>query len=183
MRIAKSNARAALALTRRANPASARPGNQHARVGAGEREEFGVIRAGLHHLRRGHDVVPLASQDFREIQMKHLVEKEAHGRGLSSRSGRENVGVLECRARVEKRRLNVFTSQTRIAAQQIVPCFAGGDLFEEHLHRDARAANDRLAIANTGIEFDALDGLVHWKRDNTDAGKMRLGKFPAGRTL
>ena len=162
MRIAKPNAPAALALTSRANPANARPredhemiaqlfiarggekgrekrrgflgrrrlgfhadhasvlaerqhrpvaeiaiaGEQHARVGAREREEFGVIRARLHHVSRGDDVVPLVSQDFREIQMKHLVEKDAHGLRRLRRGWRENVGVLDCRARVEKRRLD-----------------------------------------------------------------------------
>ena len=157
-------------------------GDQHARVGAGEREEFSVIRAGLHHLRRGNDIVPLVSQYLCEIQMKHLVEKDAHGMDRLRCGGRENFGVLDCRARVKERRLNVIAGQPRIPAQQILPRFASGDLFEEHLHRDARAANDRLAIANTGIEFDALDGLFHFQRDNTDAGKMRLGNFRPGTT-
>jgi len=135
--------------------------NQHTRVSAREREDFGVIRAGFHHFGRGDDVVPFASQDFREIQMKHLVEKEAHGLGRSGRGGRENVGVLDGRAGVEQRGLNILPREPRIAAEQVVPGFARRHLLHEQLHGNTRAANYRLSIANARVEFDAVEELTH----------------------
>lgn len=106
-------------------------------------------------------IVLVASQHLRQIEMEHLVEKEAHGRRRSSRNGRGNVGMFDSRAGVKKRGLNIFPRETRIAAEQVLPALASRHLFHEHLHRNARAANHRLPIANMRIEFDAVEELTH----------------------
>jgi hypothetical protein len=58
--------------------------------------------------------------------------------------------------RVLQGRLNIGLRQFRVAAQQGIPRFITSQLLQYDGHRNTRALDDRLAAANSRIDFNAL---------------------------
>src|SRR5947209_6083079 len=59
--------------------------------------------------------------------------------------------------RVQKARTNIVGFEEWVSSQQILRRVSGGEHREHVLHREASAANDRLAAEDRGIGCDPLD--------------------------
>lgn len=117
-------------------------------------EDQRVLGPCLSDFRGADDVRPTRPQQVRQLRPQHLVEVEPHGGSGRLQGGKFSVqhrlaGVIQCG-------LNVGTGQFRISAQEGIPRFGVGQLFQNGCHRNPRPFDRRMAAANPRINRNSV---------------------------
>ena len=117
-----------------------------------------IIRAGLAGFRGTHHVLPASAQQFAEFRSQALVEVKTHVE--SSRCESSDFRVQNGVPGVIENGLDVGAGQFRVAAQNGIPRFVAGQLFQDGCDMDARALANGLTAADPRIDFDSsVDGM------------------------
>lgn len=86
--------------------------DKHTIIAAREAKNFRIIRLRLHHVRRSENVMASPAQCLCQIEMKHLIQEQAHGENESGGEGIADLGMLDGGARVEQSGLQVFAHES-----------------------------------------------------------------------
>ncbi len=128
--------------------------DEYATVTHGAFENQRVIGPLLADFRRSDDIVTMGAQLSCEFRPQHLVKIKTHNRSRGFEGG--NFGMQNGLASVIQYCLNIGTGQFRVPAQDRIPRFAGGELFQNGCHRNTGAFDDRLATTDAGMDLNAL---------------------------
>ncbi len=128
-----------------------------------------IVSACLAGLGRTDDIMPGFAQKQREFDPKHLIEVEAHG-GLRRIKGGD-FRVQHGLPGVLQDGLNIGPCQFGVTAQQGIPRFTIGQLFQDGGDRNSCVFDDRLAATDARIDFNPL---IHALNDTCKSLKSQV---------